>query len=142
MSEEVIRCDSLPKIHTAFCRTPLNCDALTLADSVVLGRWVAQRRRKRALIATEYTRARAEIMGKSLQLLIVTVLIHSSGTQIRCTISRRFFLSIVQVSKHFTQSNKEDSWQRGTSLPHISVESVNVSVHLIPLFIPETCLVH
>lgn len=98
MSEEVIRCDSLPKIHTAFCRTPLNCDALTLADSVVLGRWVSQRRRKRALIATEYTGARAEIMGKSLQLLIVTVLIHSSGTQIRCTISRKFFFFFIYCS--------------------------------------------
>lgn len=104
---------------------------------------VSQKRRKRALIATKCTQARAEIMGKSLQLLIVTVLIQSSETQIRCTISRIFFfLSIFQVSKHFTQSNKDDSWQRGTSLRLMSVEIVNVTMHLIPLTVPETCLVH
>lgn len=33
MSEEVTHGDSLPKIHTAICRPPLKCDALTLAHS-------------------------------------------------------------------------------------------------------------
>lgn len=33
MSEEVIRRNLLPKIPTAFCRPPVNCDALTLTRS-------------------------------------------------------------------------------------------------------------
>lgn len=82
-------------------------------------------------------------MGKSLQLLIViNTFIWGTDQMYYFKDCFFFFVSIVQVSKHFTQSNKDDSWQRGMSQPHISVESVNVSVRLIPLFIPDTCLVH